>query len=357
MLPFDIIYIIIGYSSNLAVLTTIPYFHNIVELYINQPKFVKYLETVKDASRNKYETYDFNLKGLEKIDNLKDFNLPYFIEEFSFSRSNIDKFDNFIAPKNLSIYGTKISHFDDLRAINLKWLDCSGSLITSLNSLDASNLNTLYCSNTKISNFANICLQILSCNSCPIGNNILKLNTNKLMRLDCIECDIKTFENFKAPFLESLECSKNPITTFKNTNMPKLKKLYCDHTAIHSFNGLEKLELQKLKCNNIILLQTLKYLNVSYLTELDIHGTGISSLINLNFECLKILDCSYTIITSFIGFIAPNLEKLRCVGLNIISLDGIKSKLKDLNCSECFIIDFNPNSYDTNSNSGLGIFF
>ena len=59
MLPYDIIYSILGYCSNLSTLTKIPELYHIVEYYINQSKFAKYLKLITDLKKlDKYQVYD-----------------------------------------------------------------------------------------------------------------------------------------------------------------------------------------------------------------------------------------------------------------------------------------------------------
>ncbi len=305
----------------------------------------------------------------------------------------------------------QLSNIDVSQNTALTTFYCYNNQLTNLDVSNNTSLEKLSCYNNDLTLLdlnANTSLQELLCYQ---NNNLstLNLSTNTdLLRLNCGNCGLTKLDVSNNAKLISLVCSDNSIDSLDIRNNPDIYHLLCPG------NQLEYLDLRNgnmpdfdyMQATNNPLLSCIavddesaataktgwyKDANAEYrhdcrprtyvpddnfeqalidagyddvgilddyvptegidtITNLDIHGEAIDSLIGIeDFVALEILDCGVNNITILDLSSNTNLVELTCRLTNITSLDLSNNlKLERLNCNSCDLVNI-----DVSKNTAL----
>lgn len=325
----------LGIYENIASLSGLEYFKNLVAIYINQQSLsmttldltsmtklkkivcnfnlittlnVTNLTNLEilNCSGNKLETLDTtgltNLKELNfggngslrfvntwNTPNLESLNCSNIknsvilmlesvpnLKELNYSGSTLDKpIDLNLIPKleSLGCADTGISTLDIPVPANIKKLICG---LNNLNSLDLSgytNLEYLSCENAKLT-----ALNL---------NNLTKLKYLEFYNNSISAIDLSAFIN-----LEEINCTYNMLSTLQVSNNKKLKRLSCGYNTLKSINISNLIDLEYLNCDNNQ-IETLDFEGLANVSEIHCESNKLKKIAVNNLSKLYTLGCNY----------------------------------------------------------------
>jgi Leucine-rich repeat (LRR) protein len=252
--------------------------------------------------------------------------------------NGIDAFEA-SAVYSLTVRNANIQSLEGLQFFGyLRTLDCSANALTALDPIAyMPNLVHLFCTNNQLTS------QSFS------G---LTVNTLQLQLLDCSFNQIQDLGTVVSAFpnLNSLNCMANAITTLAPLAiLMHFSQLTCDGNPINSLSSISGLaSLASLSCNSCG-LTTLDGINaMSQLIELKFANNQIAQADLSHWPNLRVLECSYNLLTALEINLTPGLVWLRCTDNSIPALNLAGSpELSSVECqnNQLTALDLSASTY------------
>ncbi len=167
-------------------------------------------------------------------------------------------------------------------------VDCSNNLLTSLDLSSATSLGQLWCYNNQLTTLLF---------NCPATLGSLYCNSNQLTSINVT--------GYNA--LSQLKCSSNQLTSLDVSGIPYLITLYCFDNPLTYLNFTNCGSLDDISCGGALL------------TSLDLTGLPLN---------VATLDCSYSLISSFIAPSVIRISDFICNNNQLTTLDLSKIRVQ-----------------------------